>query len=108
MHQEVGEHLKDFAPEPDRCPRVLQLLALGIEDIVAKDVTHRPTVLVTLALILPQGIPWAAAPQGSHTPSPEARMAPIISHHTLKMPPKCPESVMFSRLVGRTFLPCML
>ena len=45
MRQEVGEHLKHFAPEFDRRPRAMQLGALGVQDIVAKEVPHRPTLL---------------------------------------------------------------
>ena len=41
MRQEVDEHLKDFAPELDWLPGVMQLMALGVKHIVAKDVAHR-------------------------------------------------------------------
>jgi hypothetical protein len=41
MRHEVDEHLKDFAPELDGLPNVMQLMALGVKRIVAKDVAHR-------------------------------------------------------------------
>ena len=43
MCQEVGEHLKGFAPQLDGRPRTMQLSALGVQDIVAKEVAHCPT-----------------------------------------------------------------
>jgi hypothetical protein len=46
MHQEVDEHLKHFAPELDGHPRVMQLMPLGVQHIVAKAIAHRPTLLV--------------------------------------------------------------
>src|SRR5881397_3705914 len=36
MLQEVGEHLKDFAPQLERLPSVLELIALGVQDIGVK------------------------------------------------------------------------
>ena len=54
MRQEIGEHLEDFAPEFERLPSVMQLIALGIQDIVAKDVAHHPAFLSALEHILLQ------------------------------------------------------
>ena len=48
MRQQVDEHLKDFAPQRERLPSVMQLIALGIQDIVAKRVAHRSTFLPPL------------------------------------------------------------
>ena len=39
MRQQVGEYLKHLAPELHRYTRVMQLLALRIEDIVTKSVS---------------------------------------------------------------------
>jgi hypothetical protein len=46
MRQEIGEHLKDFAPQLDRRSRTMQLMAFGVQDIVAKEVPHRLPLLV--------------------------------------------------------------
>jgi len=48
MAQEVGEHLKGFPPELDGLPSAMQLMALGVEDIVTKAVAHRPTLPAAL------------------------------------------------------------
>ena len=71
MRQEIGEHLKHFAPELDGLPSVMQLMALGVQDIVAKDVVHRPALLSTLEPFRLRAIPCVAAPRGSRPYSPE-------------------------------------
>jgi hypothetical protein len=48
MRQKVGEHLKHLAPKLDWLPSVMQLMALGVKHIVAKDVVHRSAALPTL------------------------------------------------------------
>ena len=70
MRQEVGEHLKGFAPQLDGRPRTMQLSALGVQDIVAKEVAHRPPLSVEP--LQPQDTPWMAAPHRSPAPFPEA------------------------------------
>jgi hypothetical protein len=81
MRQEVGEHLKGFAPELDGHPRPMQLSALGVQSIVAKEVTHRP---VSLALFL--------------TPCPVVSQTPIIAQKYSQNFPK----------VYRSFHVCLL
>jgi hypothetical protein len=91
---------------------VMQLLALGVQRIVAKAVAHRPTLPTTSEHRVSPDMPWTAAPRGSPTPSSQAPPALIVSQetlqNTLKIPRICPERVMFSRLQRRIFLPCML
>jgi hypothetical protein len=40
VRQEVGEHLKDLAPELDGLLSVMQLMTLGVKHIVAKEKVH--------------------------------------------------------------------
>jgi hypothetical protein len=56
MRQEVGEHLKGFAPELHWLPRAMQLMALGVQDIVAKEVPHCPALLFTVEHLLSQNL----------------------------------------------------
>src|SRR6266540_1146410 len=88
MRQEIGEHLKDFAPELDGFPSMMQLLALGIQDIVAKEVAHRSAFLSALAHILPQPSRGSQHPLGPA----HALLRLHSAHHSTKIPRKCPES----------------
>ena len=68
MRQEIDEHLKHLAPELERLPRAMQLLALRVQDILAKDVAHRPLLLTASEHMLPRTFCRTAAPHRSHTP----------------------------------------
>jgi hypothetical protein len=41
MREEVDEHLKDLGPQRDRLPGSGELIALSIEEVVAKSIPHR-------------------------------------------------------------------
>jgi hypothetical protein len=78
MAQQVDEHLKDFAPELDQLPSVMQLIPLGVKHIVAKDVAHRHPLAASEPSIHPD-ILCAVASRRSSTPSSQAAPARIIS-----------------------------
>jgi hypothetical protein len=42
MRQEISEHLKRLGPQRNHRPGLAQIIAQGIEDIVVKDIEHRP------------------------------------------------------------------
>lgn len=44
--EEVGQDLKRFGAEMEPGSSAVQLIALGIQDVVVKDVAHRPVLLV--------------------------------------------------------------
>jgi len=72
MCQEVGEHLQGFAPELNGHPRTMQLSALGVQDIVAKEIAHRPVSPLTVEILWPQDTPWMAPPHRLSASFPEA------------------------------------
>jgi hypothetical protein len=90
MRQEVDEHLKDFTPEFDRLPSLMQLMALGVKHIVAKDVTHRLPLAASEPSV-PLDLPWAAAPRSSPTPSSQATPARSYHKNLPEIPRKFPE-----------------
>ena len=59
VRQEVGEHLKYFAPELDWLPSVMQLMTLDVKHIVAKDVVHRLAPLPHFGALLAQSHPMS-------------------------------------------------
>src|SRR4029434_3240521 len=77
-------------------------MALGIQDIVAKDVVHRPTPPCRFGAHRPPGHPAGGGSPRLLHPSLGATMVPIIAHKTTKntpkMPRNCPKSVMFACL----------
>src|SRR5262245_5576455 len=103
MRQEVDEHLKRLAPELDRRPRVVQLLARGIKHIVAKAAAHRLPLAPSEPSVPPYRS-WATPPRGAPTPSAPAAPARIIAQstpqNTPKIPRNCPERVMCSCPAG--------
>jgi hypothetical protein len=90
LRQEVGEHLKDFTPELYRLSSAMQFLALGIKDIVAKDIAHHPT------------LPAASEPivlQDTHVGGRSPRLQHPISwsydgvHHSTQYAKKYPKNI---------------
>jgi hypothetical protein len=87
MHQQVDEHLKDLAPERDRRSGVIQLTALGVQAIVAKEVTHAPALLLALAFLQS----YVSLEVASRNPA-RVRLRRSPAHHSTKIPRKFHEN----------------
>ena len=89
MGQEVGEDLQHFAPHLERRASAMQLSALGIQDIVAKEVAHRPASLSPAEPLQSQLPVGGNSPQVSHALLWEITMV----HLSTKIIQKCSENV---------------
>jgi hypothetical protein len=69
MRQKVSEHLKDFASQFDGSPCALQLMALGVQGIVAKGVAHCLALLSAAVPSAPSTSWGNSAPRCPYIPS---------------------------------------
>src|SRR4029453_15692785 len=67
VSEEVGQDLKRFGAEVEPGSSAVQLIALGIQDVVVKEVAHRPVLLVYGGT---RRAPWAQRATGIGGPSP--------------------------------------
>jgi hypothetical protein len=70
LRHKVGQHLKHLRRQRDGHPGLVQLIALGIQAIVGKEIAHHP--------LLP--------PQSAPTTCDTARRAHGVTHHSTKIP----------------------
>src|SRR6266702_3609909 len=83
----------------DRCPGAVQLIALGVQDIVVKEIAHHPALLVNLRARRASGLQWVIG-IGGPSPGMPLRLCGSTSYteNTTKKQRNCHESVMLSGL----------